>query len=298
MRWSEGIARRAATSVRRLLTHPRRDGDEARKPWMGRELCCSRSHPPRRRDLGRLCSRRRGVRKFAIAAAALTWAAASLPCPAQAPAVHPSAAPAAPAAPFVVVLDAAHGGDDTGGHSGNWTEKAYTLALSVRLRGLLMARGMHVVTTREGDVTLDAEQRDAIANHAQAQACLSLHATLSGNGVHLFVSSLAPMQPAHLVPWRTAQAASVGRSLGLAGVLNSALAQAGVGVTLGRTSLRVVDSMTCPAVAVEIAPSASAGQTATDSLNDAGYQAKVADALAAALVEWQAGAQRTEAREP
>jgi N-acetylmuramoyl-L-alanine amidase len=198
----------------------------------------------------------------------------------------------------VVVLDAAHGGDDTGGHSGNWTEKAFTLALSVRLRGLLEARGLQVVTTREADVALDAEQRDALANHAGAQACLSLHATLSGNGVHLFVSSLAPARPAHFVPWRTAQATEVERSLGLAGVLNSALEQAGLGVTVGRTALKVVDSMTCPAVAVEIAPAASSGQTAVDSLNDAGYQAKVAEALAAALVEWRAGALRTEGREP
>jgi N-acetylmuramoyl-L-alanine amidase len=196
--------------------------------------------------------------------------------------------PAAPAAArFVVVLDAAHGGDDTGGHSGNWVEKASTLELSVRLRSLLQARGIDVVTTREQDVTLDAEQRDAIANHAQAQACLSLHASLSGSGVHLFVSSLQPVKPAQFVPWKTAQATAVARSLGLAGVLDSALGQAGLTVTLGRAALPVVDSMTCPAVAVEVAPDPSSGQNATDSLSDAGYEAKVAEALAAALVEWR-----------
>ncbi|HTW61090.1 MAG TPA: N-acetylmuramoyl-L-alanine amidase [Terracidiphilus sp.] len=206
---------------------------------------------------------------------------ASLPCLAQ--------APAAPAPRFVVVLDAAHGGDDTGGHSGNWTEKAFTLEFSVRLRSLLAARGMEVVTTREQDVTLDAERRDEIANHAQAQACLSLHATLSGSGVHLFASSLQPVEPAQFVPWKTAQGTAVARSLELAGVLNSALGQAGLNVTLGRTALPVVDSMTCPAVAVEVAPDPSSEQTATASLNDAGYQAKVAEALAAALVEWRSG---------
>jgi N-acetylmuramoyl-L-alanine amidase len=206
--------------------------------------------------------------------------------------------PAAQTQRFVVVLDAAHGGDDTGGHSGAWTEKAFTLALSVRLRSLLAARGFEVVTTREQDEALDAERRDEIANHAQAQACLSLHASLSGNGVHLFVSSLAPVQRARFVPWKTAQATAVARSLGLAGVLNSALGQAGLGVTLGRTALPVVDSMMCPAVAVEVAPSASSGQSATDSLNDAGYQAKVAEALAAALVEWRGNALETGAHQP
>jgi N-acetylmuramoyl-L-alanine amidase len=45
--------------------------------------------------------------------------------------------------------------------------------------------------------------------------------------------------------------------------------------------------MTCPAVAVEVAPNPGSGETAVDSLNDAGYQAKVAEGLAAALVEWR-----------
>src|SRR5271168_4689039 len=40
---------------------------------------------------------------------------------------------------FVVVLDAAHGGDDAGASLGSDTEKAYTLALSIRLRSLLAA---------------------------------------------------------------------------------------------------------------------------------------------------------------
>jgi N-acetylmuramoyl-L-alanine amidase len=213
---------------------------------------------------------------------------------AQAPAGRPAGAPAR----FVVVLDAAHGGDDSGGHSGNWTEKAFTLELSVRLRSLLAARGIEVVTTREQDVTLDAERRAEIANQAQPQACLSLHATLSGSGVHLFVSSLAPVQPARFVPWRTAQAAAVARSLGLAGVFNSALAQAGLGVTLGRTSLPVVDSMACPAVAVEVAPDPGSARSGADSLSDGGYQAKVAEALAAALVEWRADGMQAGAHAP
>ena len=83
------------------------------------------------------------------------------------------------------------------------------------------------------------------------------------------------------------------RSLKLAGVLNSALLHAGMSVTLSRTSLPAVDSMTCPAVAVEIAPEQNAGHETTAGLDDKDYQARVAAALAAALVEW-----RTEARQP
>jgi N-acetylmuramoyl-L-alanine amidase len=196
-------------------------------------------------------------------------------------------APAAPAPRFVVVLDAAHGGDDTGGHSNDWMEKNLTLALSVRLRSLLAARGIPVVTTRESDTALDDEHRDAIANHASAQVCISLHGSLTGTGVHLFASSIAPAARTKFIPWDTAQAAWVTESVALEGVVNSALLHAGLAVTAGRTAMPVLDSMTCPAIAVEISPDKNATVTPAESLNDAGYQARVADGLAAAVLEWR-----------
>jgi N-acetylmuramoyl-L-alanine amidase len=195
---------------------------------------------------------------------------------------------------FVVVLDAAHGGDDTGGRLANGQfEKSFTLSLSGRLRSLLAARGIQVVTTRDSDTALEPERRAEIANHAQAQACLSLHASESGSGIHLFTSSLAPAQLTRFAAWKTAQSASMGHSLALAGTLNSALLHAGMKVTLGRTALPVIDSMTCPAVAVEVAPERGAGYKTTAGLDDKNYQARVATALAVALVEW-----RTEAAQP
>jgi N-acetylmuramoyl-L-alanine amidase len=199
-------------------------------------------------------------------------------------------APAVPAQRFIVVLDAAHGGDDTGGHSSDWTEKTFTLALSVKLRSLLAARGIPVVTTRESDAGLTAEQRDGIANHANAQACVILHGTVTGTGVHLFASSVAPAAQVRFMAWKTAQAAWVARSVAFEGVVNSALQHAELQVTVGRTALPVADSMTCPAIAVEIAPDRSATGTPAESLNDAGYQSRIADALAAAIVEWRAEA--------
>jgi len=191
---------------------------------------------------------------------------------------------------FVVVLDAAHGGDDAGAHLGSEPEKVYTLAFSVRLRSLLMARGFTVVTTRESDDAVEPDRRAEIANHANAQACLSLHAAESGSGVHLFVSSMAPVQDAHFLAWKTAQAAWILRSLSLAGVVNAALSHATVPVTLGRTALPGIDSMTCPAVAIEIAPDRSSDASESAGVDDPDYQARVADALAAALVEWRSQA--------
>jgi N-acetylmuramoyl-L-alanine amidase len=195
---------------------------------------------------------------------------------------------------FVVVIDAAHGGDDTGGHlSDGQLEKNATLALSVRLRSLLNARGIQVVTTRETDQTVSPDQRAAIANRANAQACISLHVAETGFGVHLFTSSLAPAAAVKFAPWKTAQAGSVTVSLTLAGTLNSALTHAGVNVTLGRTALAGIDSMTCPAVAIELAPERDADQKITAEPDNGDYQARVAAMLATGLLEWRAeGRQR------
>jgi N-acetylmuramoyl-L-alanine amidase len=214
-----------------------------------------------------------------------------------APGWHASAAQSAPAAPgsrFVVFIDAAHGGDDTGAHLNDGQfEKAATLAFSVRLRSLLGARGIQVVTTREADQTVSMTERAEIANRANAQACITLHVAGTGAGFHLFASNLAPVQAARFEPWKTAQAAWVTRSLAFTGTLNSALEHAGFPVTLGRTELPGIDSMTCPAVAVELAPERNSDRKMTAEPDSADYQARAAEAIAAALLEW-----RSEGREP
>jgi N-acetylmuramoyl-L-alanine amidase len=202
-------------------------------------------------------------------------------------------APRAPQPKFIVVLDAAHGGDDAGAalKSGQ-AEKSLTLAFAVKLRSLLTARGMTVLTTRDSDQAITPNQRAEIANRAQAQACLSLHFSDTGSGVHLFVSDLPAAPSGHFLPWKTAQSAWVNRSLALTGEFNSALQHASLPITLGRTALAGIDSMACPAVAIEIAPERTPGSVAVKSaLNDPNYQSRVAEALAAALLVW-----RTEAR--
>jgi N-acetylmuramoyl-L-alanine amidase len=210
---------------------------------------------------------------------------------------------------FVVVVDAAHGGDDGGGQVGDSVaEKAVTLALSVRLRSLLTARGFTVVTTREGNVNLNSDARAQIANHATAAsaasggaACLSLHASEAGSGVHIFVTSLAPATSARFLAWKTAQSVFVTRSLKLAGTVNSAFehssppaggesgdANAGpIPATLARASLPGVDSMTCPAVAIEVAPIRGSDRKVMTDVTDPQYQTQIVETLAAALLEWK-----------
>jgi N-acetylmuramoyl-L-alanine amidase len=204
----------------------------------------------------------------------------------QQPTLPPrSSAPVQPQ--FLIVLDAAHGGTDTGAHlAAHLEEKDLVLALSIRLRSMLSARGIPVLTTREGDATLPPTKRAALANAHKAAACLILHASDSGSGIHLFTSSLPPAQPATFLPWDQAQAAYLQQSLRWAAEINTAMTHAGVPVTLGRTAMQPLDNMTCPAAAVEIAPLTKDGAV-TAALTDPDYQSRILAGLAAAIEGWR-----------
>jgi len=226
-------------------------------------------------------------------------AVATLPCLAQTapPAVAPVPSLAAsPAIPFnrgVILLDPAHGGVDSGSRiSDSILEKDVTLNLAFKLRSLLSARGFSVVMTRDSDAAtqpgspnpLTLDDRAGIANHAHAVACLLLHATAAGNGVHLYSSELeaTPGEPP-ANPWLTAQAAWVTQSQRLQKQLGLAFTRSSIPLVMSRASVRPVDSLTCPALVLELAPNGSDNST----LNDSAYQQRVAEAIAAALVFWK-----------
>ena len=200
----------------------------------------------------------------------------------------------------VIVLDPSHGGTDSGGRIGeNTLEKNVTLALAFRLRTLLVARGFTVVLTRDSDAALapppasspnaptaplTLDDRAGIANHPRAAACLLLHATGRGTGVHLYTSELDPVPAeANILPWLTAQAAWIPASQRLEQGLGAALGRSHIPLVSSSASVRPVDSLTCPAVVLELAPETDIPA----SINDAGYQERVAAALAGALVFWQ-----------
>jgi N-acetylmuramoyl-L-alanine amidase len=116
--------------------------------------------------------------------------------------------------------------------------------------------------------------------------------------VHLFTSSLPPAAQTRFLAWKTAQAPWITRSLALAGAVNSALTHAGFNVTLGRIPLSGIESMTCPALAVEVAPERDADKNITTEPDNPDYQGRVAAALAAAILEWRTDPSRTEVRQP
>jgi N-acetylmuramoyl-L-alanine amidase len=185
-----------------------------------------------------------------------------------------------------VVIDGAHGGSDNGARlSDHLLEKDLVLTLSVRLRSTLGAHGVYVVTTRESDSAIPALNRAEAANHVGAAACIILHATTSGSGVHLFTSSLTQIPLTRFLPWDTAQGAYAEQSLRLSSEFDSALTHAEIPVTLGRTALQPLDSFSCPSVAVELAPLNINGKVTA--LSDPEYQDRIVAALAAAVEQWQ-----------
>jgi len=205
------------------------------------------------------------------------------------PGVNASQTPTA-APRFTVFLDAAHGGPETGAQlSSTLYEKDLVLALSVRLRSLLTAHGIAVVTTRESDTGPSLTARAAIANRAQASACLLLHATASGTGVHLYTSALAPAPaPSGMRPWATAQAPYLTESLKLSSDISTALGHAGIPVILGSISLAPVDNIACPAVILEVAPLLPRRGKAGAPLSDPGYQTQLIDAIGGSIEQWRA----------
>ncbi|MGA2353228.1 MAG: N-acetylmuramoyl-L-alanine amidase [Terriglobales bacterium] len=97
---------------------------------------------------------------------------------------------------FRIVLDAGHGGWDLGtvGHQGV-VEKDLVLDVTARLGKLLESRlGSEVVFTRTDDSYLPLEQRADIANQAQADLFVSVHANYStsaeARGVETYYSNL------------------------------------------------------------------------------------------------------------
>jgi N-acetylmuramoyl-L-alanine amidase len=204
--------------------------------------------------------------------------------------IPPAAQWHAPELRFIVAIDPAHGGTDNGALLAAGTqEKNYTLALAERLHVLLNAQGIRSILARDGDSSVDNETRAITMNRGHAAACILLHASSTGNGVHLFTSSLTASgqkterDPRRtFLPWETAQASYGIESLRLESEVNAAMTSQHIPVLLDKTSLAPLDSLACPAVAIEIAP-----LDANTPLDDSVYRQKTVQALAAALVAWR-----------
>ena len=258
------------------------------------------THPTRNVNPARL-----PIRSLALLLVAASALAQDTPAP-----VHKSRAPHPEQLPYninTIFLDPAHGGDDPGTRLGpNSLEKDATLAFAERLRVLLSRDAFTLVTTRAMNPDLPPpgqpnasglDQRVELANRSRALACLILHASSAGHGIHLFTSSLPALTPSSaetsgprpIVPWNTAQAASLQASQQLAADLAASIDGIRIPLVTGHISIKPIDSLTCPAILVELAPLAFG--TSQTIASDPAYQERVAQALASGLHAWRAHVQ-------
>ena len=112
-----------------------------------------------------------------------------------------------------VVIDPGHGGHDPGALGPGTTEAKIVLDVALRLEKLLKAAGVEVLLTRRTDEYLPLEERTRLANAAQGDLFLSIHANASRNqnaeGVESYVLNFASNPEAEAVAARE-NAASAG----------------------------------------------------------------------------------------
>ncbi|OOE14431.1 N-acetylmuramoyl-L-alanine amidase [Fictibacillus arsenicus] len=88
-----------------------------------------------------------------------------------------------------IVLDPGHGGSDPGASGYKLIEKNIVLITSRHVRDYLQAAGANVVMTRNSDVFLSLSQRVSVANNANGEIFVSIHANAfngSANGTETY----------------------------------------------------------------------------------------------------------------
>ena len=166
-----------------------------------------------------------------------------------------------------IVIDPGHGGADQGarGPTGHM-EKNVTLELARRLAQVLEGHS-EVILTRNDDYAVELRHRSAIANQANADLYISLHAgagflhATNVRTVYFLNSSDSPPGAATEAPpgsnrqlWRMAQKAYKEQSIVLADLLDEKLEKLsdGTGCEIQGAPLIVLEGAAMPAVLIEV----------------------------------------------
>jgi N-acetylmuramoyl-L-alanine amidase len=182
----------------------------------------------------------------------------------------------------LAVIDPAHGGDERGAAlADNLAEKDVTLGFGRLLRHEFESRGFAVILLRDGDSTLTLDQRAGAANAARASVFISLHAASQGSGARVY-TALLPVEGESrgtFRPWNAAQARVLPMSRIVANAVVNELQKKQLATHASPASLRPLNNVLMPALAVELAP----GSNGMADLTSANYQQQAAAAIADAV---------------
>jgi N-acetylmuramoyl-L-alanine amidase len=216
--------------------------------------------------------------------------------PAQPQNVIPSGSPSLPftsqtAPRYFAVIDASHGGSETGAILGSQLlEKDVTLAIARQLRDQLVARNVSVMLVRDGDNVLTTDQRAGIANQQHPAIYICIHASTQGRGVRLYTALMANggNNQGPFLDWQTAQAPFLSSSQRAAAEVAGELQKSHISVRELIAPLRPLNNIVAAAIAVEVAPPTSS----PDGLASAAYQQFIASSIANGItaLRYQTGA--------
>jgi N-acetylmuramoyl-L-alanine amidase len=212
-------------------------------------------------------------------------------------------APAAAAAPVqslpVIVLDAGHGGQDSGARSQDGIlEKNLVAQIVQKVEGALTAtKTYRVILTRNGDADPSFEERTVTANTARPALFLTFHAGEMGArspviAVYTYRAPSPPPandKPLPFIRWDLAQQPETSRSQQLAQDLEQQFAQiSGANAPQPMEApVRQLRSIAAPAVAIEVgtlSPEVKAGAIAQPA-----FQQQLAEAIVRAVEQFVPG---------
>jgi N-acetylmuramoyl-L-alanine amidase len=237
-----------------------------------------------------------GGRTITVAAVQQPTTAGAAPSTPPSPAVPspqgpPEPLPAGPIAPVssggisrrvLAVVDPAHGGAERGAAlTETLVEKDVTLGFARLLRHELEQRGFSVILLRDADISLTLDQRAGAANAARAGIYISLHAASQGIGARVY-TALLPVEGQNkgtFHAWNVAQASALPVSRMVAAAIVSEMQKRQFPARESSASLRPLNNLRMPAIAVELAPSPNG----IVDLPSANYQQQVAATLADAI---------------
>lgn len=202
----------------------------------------------------------------------------------------------------IVVLDAGHGGDDSGAVSAKGKkEKDVALDLVKRVRTLLLKSGYKVYLTRHDDTFIDLKERPRRAKTWKADLFVSIHANsgpTSANGIETFALSIPGYASTNstnkltaskkVEPGNVADPGNIALSYAIQHEMRKGFGATDRGVK--RARFLVLREVTCPGALVEVGFLSNPEEA--KKLNTPAHREKVAKSIALGIENYLRGVRK------